>query len=47
MFGKQNPSEAWRMERIVSLACLRSVHEYAYTQRLDASGSPSHGGPPE
>jgi len=46
VFGKQNLTRAWRIERVAIPVCLRSLHEYAYTQRPDASPSPSHGGPP-
>lgn len=46
MFGKQNFGKAWRSERVASLACLRSMHEYATAYQLDAALSPSHGGPP-
>jgi hypothetical protein len=46
VFGKQNLSRAWRMERIALSACLRPVHEYAYAHELDAQLSPRYGGPP-
>ncbi|GAA1636127.1 hypothetical protein GCM10009744_26430 [Kribbella alba] len=46
MFGKQNLSRAWRMERIALPACLRSVHEYAYARALGVQLSPRCGGPP-
>ena len=47
MTGKQDFRKAWREERNVVPACLRSVHLYADIQRLAASLSPTYGGPPD
>jgi hypothetical protein len=47
VFGKsQNPWQAWREQRVIMLACLRSVHTQAHAYELDDERSPSHGGPP-
>jgi hypothetical protein len=45
--GKQEFRMAWREERNVLPACLRSVLRYADIHQLAGSLSPAYGGPPD
>ncbi|WP_328330383.1 hypothetical protein OHA70_08595 [Kribbella sp. NBC_00382] len=47
MSGKQEFRKAWREERNVMPACLRSVLRYADIHQLAGRLSPAYGGPPD